>query len=267
MSGNITCYDSILNSELPAGAQAYAAYVDGGLGDQPNYAHIVAAFPRAQHLSIALNPADDADCLDIENGAAAPEDFPDWHARQVKRGVSRPCGYANASTMEMLLLPLLASAGIPRASVRLWSAHYGAWEHICGPSTCNLISVAMDGTQWTNEALGRDLDQSVLLASFFGTLPPAPDSVEFDMSKLAVLQKGASDKSGAGFWSVHRLQVLLAETGKLQGVAPAKGLRDDGEFGTSTAAAVKAVQAHYGITQDSVCGAQTWSVLLTGAPS
>ena len=62
--------------------------------------------------------------------------------------------------------------------------------------------------------------------------------------------------------------MLLAETGKLQGVAPAKGLRDDGEFGTSTAAAVKAVQAHYGITQDSrYAAAQTWSVLLTGAPS
>ena len=118
-----------------------------------------------------------------------------------------------------------------------------------------MISVAMDGTQWTNEALGRDLDQSVLLASFFGTLPPEPGYVEFDMSKLAVLQKGASDKSGAGFWSVHRLQVLLAETGKLSGVGPAKGLRDDGEFGAATAAAVKAVQAHYGITQDA-CAAR-----------
>jgi Putative peptidoglycan binding domain len=267
MTGQLTMYDAISNSQFPAGAQAYAAYVDGGLADQPNYPHIVAAFPRAQHLSIALNPADDADCLDIENGAAAPYDFPDWHARQVARGVARPCGYASASTMELLLLPLLASAGIPRASVRLWSAHYGAWEHICGPSTCNLTSVAMDGTQWTNEALGRDLDQSVLLASFFGTLPPAPGYTEFDMSKLAVLQQGASDKSGAGFWSVHRLQVLLAETGKLQGVGPAKGLHDDGEFGPATAAAVKAVQAHYGITQDAVCGSQTWSVLLTGAPS
>ena len=84
MSGNITCYDTILNSQFPGGAQAYAAYVDGGVGDQPNYDWIVAAFPGAQHLSIALNPAHDADALDIENGAAAPEDFPGWHARQVK---------------------------------------------------------------------------------------------------------------------------------------------------------------------------------------
>ena len=51
---NITMYDTIYNNQFPAGAEAYAAYVDGGLGNQPNYAYIVNTFPKAEHLSIAL---------------------------------------------------------------------------------------------------------------------------------------------------------------------------------------------------------------------
>ena len=54
-------YDSAYNDQFPAGAAAYAAYVDGGVGDQPNYAYIVSAFPKAQHLSIALFASDNAD--------------------------------------------------------------------------------------------------------------------------------------------------------------------------------------------------------------
>lgn len=172
---SLTMYDTIYNNQFPSGAQAYAAYVDGGLGDQPNYAWIVKAFPKADHLSIALDPAHDADALDIENGAATPQDAAGWHERQKARGVARPCFYASASTMEADILPVITAAKFPRAGVRLWSAHYGAGEHICGPSTCKLVSVAMDGTQWTSSALGRDLDQSLLLPDFF-TVPhlPAP---------------------------------------------------------------------------------------------
>jgi hypothetical protein len=61
-------FDSAVNSQFPGGAAAYAAYVDGGVGNQPNYAYIVSAFPKAQHLSIALFPGDNADALDVEPG-------------------------------------------------------------------------------------------------------------------------------------------------------------------------------------------------------
>ena len=64
-------YDTIYNDQFPAGAAAYAAYVDGGIGDQPNYAYIVSKFPKAQHLSISLF-GNNADALDVESGAAAP---------------------------------------------------------------------------------------------------------------------------------------------------------------------------------------------------
>jgi hypothetical protein len=160
-------YDTAQNSQFPAGAQAYAAYVDGSVDDQPNYAYIVTTFPNAQHLSIALFASDNADALDVEPGAASPGDVPGWYARQRQRGIGRPCVYASVSTITDSILPVLAGANIARSSVRLWSAHYGQGEHICGPASCGEAPVEVDGTQWTNTALGLNLDQSLLQANFF----------------------------------------------------------------------------------------------------
>jgi hypothetical protein len=167
----ITMYDTALNNQFPAGAAAYAAYVDGSVGTQPNYAYIVSAFPKAQHLSIALFARDNADALDVESGAAAPSDVPGWYARQVARGVQRPVIYASVSAMSASILPALSKAGIARAQTRLWTAHYGLGEHICGPGTCRALSVNADGTQWTSNAKGLVLDQSLLVDNFFA--PPA----------------------------------------------------------------------------------------------
>jgi len=164
-------YDTAANNQFPSGGQAYAAYVDGSVGDQPNYAYIVRTFPKAQHLSIALFASDNADTLDVEPGASAPGDVPDWYARQKKRGIQRPCVYASASTMAGNILPVLSQAKISRSQVRLWSAHYGVGEHICGPHSCGAMPIEADGTQWTSNALGRDLDQSLLLDNFFTTAP------------------------------------------------------------------------------------------------
>ena len=88
------------------------------------------------------------------------------------RGIQRPCIYANASTMQGSVLPVLSQAKIARSSVRLWSAHYGLGEHICGPSSCGALSIEADGTQWTSSALGRVLDQSELQSNFFTVSPP-----------------------------------------------------------------------------------------------
>jgi hypothetical protein len=160
-------YDSAYNDQFPAGAAAYAAYVDGGIGNQPNYAYIVSAFPKAQHLSVALFARDNADALDVEPGAASPSDIPGWFARQVARGIQRPVIYASASTMNDTILPVLSQAGIARADARLWTAHYGLGEHVCGPSSCRALSIEADGTQWTSSAQGLVLDQSLLAADFF----------------------------------------------------------------------------------------------------
>ena len=124
------------------------------VGDQPNYAYIVTAFPKAQHLSIALFAANNADALDVEAGAAVPSEIPGWYARQVQRGITRPVIYASASTMNDAILPVLSQAGISRARTRLWTAHYGLGEHICGPASCGALSIGADGTQWTSKRAG-----------------------------------------------------------------------------------------------------------------
>ena len=162
-------FDTALNNQFPSGAAAYAAYVDGGIGDQPNYAYIVRAFPTAHHLSIALFAAHNADALDVEPGAAVPSEIPGWYARQVQRGITRPVIYASASTMNDAILPTLRQAGISRARARLWTAHYGLGEHVCGPGSCGAVSINVDGTQWTSNARGLVLDQSLLAGDFFTT--------------------------------------------------------------------------------------------------
>jgi hypothetical protein len=175
---SITMADSALNVAFPGSLAAYAAYVDGGIGDQPNYDYVVAAFPHAHHLSIALFASHDADALDVELGAARPGDVAMWYARQKARGIARPCLYASASTMEFLIVPAIRAAHIARAEVRLWSAHYGEGEHICGPGTCEAVSIDADGTQWTNQAPGANggvIDLSILRDDFFGAVSNVTD--------------------------------------------------------------------------------------------
>jgi hypothetical protein len=174
-------YDTIYNNQFPAGAEAYAAYVDGGLGNQPNYAFIVNTFPKAEHLSIALFSSNNADALDVEAGAATPGEIPAWCTRQRQRGIQRPCVYANASTMQGSVLPVLSEAKIARSSVRLWTAHYGLGEHICGPNSCGALSIEADGTQWTSSALGLVLDQSELQSNFFTVSPTSGPIAEAEL--------------------------------------------------------------------------------------
>jgi hypothetical protein len=180
-------YDTITNDQFPPGADAYAAYVDGNLGNQPNYAFIVAAFPKAQHLSVSLF-GNNADALDVEPGASVPSDIPAWYNAQRKRGIQRPCVYASASAMNNEILPVLSGAGIARATVRLWTAHYDVGQHICGPGSCGALSINADGTQWTPNAVvngvALDLDQSLLLENFFTTDSSAPTEAELQSGQL-----------------------------------------------------------------------------------
>ncbi len=178
-------FDSVLNNQFPSGAQAYAAYVDGSVGDQPNFAYIVSTFPKAYRLSIALYSSNNADTLDVEAGASVASDIPGWYTRQKQRGIQRPCVYASASAMTNSVLPVLGPANINRADIRLWTAHYGVGEHICGPGSCGLVPIEVDGTQWTSSALGRALDQSLLLDNFFTTDPNGTTEAELQSGELS----------------------------------------------------------------------------------
>jgi len=163
-------FDAVDVGQIPNGPVAVAGYVDGAW---PTAAELSGRFPNAHLLSIAVSAAHDADCLDVESGDATPADVPAWYERQRARGVERPAIYAGASTMQAAVLPLVRSGAIARPLVRLWSAHW-AGEHICAPSTCGAVSVGMDATQWTSRSFGRDLDESLAVADFFGAAAPPP---------------------------------------------------------------------------------------------
>lgn len=158
--------DSVTVANLPPGADAYAGYVDGRFA---NSAAVGARFPGKPVLTVAVFAASDAECADCETGDMMPSQLPVWVRRQMARGVQRPVVYASASVMGAVLAAL-TGAGIHRTQVRLWSAHYGAGKHICGPLTCRLVSAGCDGTQWTDNAPGAGhslVDESVLFDDFF----------------------------------------------------------------------------------------------------
>jgi hypothetical protein len=173
----IKMFDSTSISQVPADAPAVAGYVGGYW---PTYLQLVQRFPRAYHLSIAINAAEDAECLDIERGDAVPDEAPAWVRRQVQRGVRRPVLYSSVSSMQ-IVLSCLESAGITRDSVRLWSAHYTGVPHLCSGGGCGYgLGAGVNATQWTDRSLNLNLDESLCDDSFFGPPPPPPDPYHYD---------------------------------------------------------------------------------------
>jgi hypothetical protein len=162
--GPTVMYDSVTISEIPGNAKAVAGYTGGAW---PTFAKLKTYFPQARRLSIAISASEDAECLDCEPGDASPAEAPAWVKRQKARGIKHPVVYGSASTMPQILAEL-AAAGIDRHGVRVWTAHYGAGKHRCGPHTCGYLkSTTADATQWTSESHGRNLDESTLTSDFF----------------------------------------------------------------------------------------------------
>lgn len=171
-------YDTVTVDTVPSNPQAVAGYVGGFW---PTYSTLVAKFPNAHHLSIAVNAGEDAECLDIENGDAVPSDAPAWVRRQQKRGVYRPVLYCDLST-EPAVTATLTAAGIQRSEYRLWIAHYTYVDH---------IEAGADATQWTDRALGRNLDQSTCVNSFFDTKPAPPPAPVYNPPNYSLFSTGS----------------------------------------------------------------------------
>lgn len=164
----LTMFDSIDLTQIPSNAEAVAGYVNG---KWPTYHELGSKFPKAHKLSIAVTADHDAECLDIENGDATNADAPAWVKRQK---VTKPVVYTSVSNAEALLKEL-AAAGIQRDHIRLWTAHYTMKAHICD-SKCGFgFMGAADATQYSDKALGRNLDASLVSDGFFPAPPkPAP---------------------------------------------------------------------------------------------
>jgi hypothetical protein len=160
--GTVAMFDSVTVSEIPTDAKAAAGYVNGIYTTWPQ----IKAGPWPHKLSIAVTASADAECLDCEPGDATPDQAPAWVKRQHGKGIKRPVVYTSLSGAQALL-GVLAKAGIERKHVRLWTAHYTGKAHICDSSCGFGFTGKADATQWTDKALGRNLDESLCSPDFF----------------------------------------------------------------------------------------------------
>ena len=234
-------FDDVDVHLLPAHAYAYAGYLDGYYA---NFAQVKLAYPQAHLVGIVTRACDDGDALDVEPGDAAISQAPGWVARQHARGVARPIVYVSAANAQ-LMIDTLTAAGIARPAHRLWLAHYGVGQHICGPGRCGFPQA--DGTQFTSKALGRSLDESLVADDFFGAQPLTFPITQGDIGTEVVT-----------------LQKMLNAWASVIGLAPV--LVPDGDFGPKTLAAVKRAQAFFTFAQTGECDHPMWTAL-NGTPA
>lgn len=161
----VAMFDSTDVSQLPASAPAVAGYVNGAW---PTFEQLVHDFPHAFKVSIDVNGTGIATILDVEPGDATNAGAAGWFKRRRSQGAPLLGFYTSVSNAPALIATL-AAAGIKRSEYLLWTAHYTFTPHICGPHTCAWPGLAegADATQWTDKALGRNLDQSMCHPHFF----------------------------------------------------------------------------------------------------
>lgn len=159
----LTMADSITVANLPTGMDAYAQYVDGGW---PYYNQMVARFPDALHLSITTRGVADiqADAIDVEPLDAWPPG-PEIPTFILGRAGLRVVYISRDNVALLMTVPGLP----PRSRWKLFTAHQGAGEHVCGPFTCGLEWQA-DGTQWDDTG---PYDLSILSDTFFTVVEEA----------------------------------------------------------------------------------------------
>lgn len=174
---NVYMFDDANWELIPGDSRVIAVYTDGRY---ENAEKLRAKFPHAEIVTVAVSAKDDADALDDEPGDATNADLVAWAKRQFARGVVKPIIYTSVSNIDAAMAALHA-AGITRDKVRLWSAHYGQGDHICGIATCGLCRNTVDWTQFTDKARGISLDMTDM-----GAAKPEPANPVVTIPKSAV---------------------------------------------------------------------------------
>jgi hypothetical protein len=199
---------------LPSGYTAYAGYVDGIYA---NVSAIRSRFPGAHVLAIDVNASNiGANCLDVEPGDATNAAALVWTKAKLSSRTGTPVLYTSAGNAQSLI-NVLAAGGVSRSQYLLWSAHYNGVEHICGQDGYPQA----DGTQFTDTAMGRSLDESEVNSSFFGS----PVTTTFPI------------KLGQSGTDVATVQGWINKWAKEIGLGTL--LKTDGSFGLLTEVAVK----------------------------
>jgi len=152
-------YDSVTVDQIPEQPHAVAGYVNGSYA---NVDKLKERFPDARLLTISVGASDEiADCYDIENGDYKPSDAAELYQNAVRAGVWRPCFYADLSNMPAVKKSLNTVVK-NRSDIRLWVALYDNSPY---------LPEGYDAKQFTDKALGRNLDESICDSTFFKAVP------------------------------------------------------------------------------------------------
>ncbi len=155
-----TMYDSTNLDEIPSEPHAIAAYING---DFANYDEAVERFPHARILRLSVTGDVIADGYDMEKG--------DYHNKEAGKlfeiarngGIWRPCFYAQLDTNMPEVKRSLNEVIKTRDDIRLWVAFYDG---------SSALPTGYDAHQFTNHALGRNLDESICADTFFKAVKP-----------------------------------------------------------------------------------------------
>ena len=156
---SVEMFDTVTLATVPSNPRVLAGYTSGYW---PTYAPLRQRYPHARVKSIAISRSHVAECLDIEPGDAVPSQAPGWYWAMKRAGIHKPCLYTSLSEWQEVFRYM---GGIPRSSYWAWDAHYDYFRH---------IDAGFDGTQWTDRAYGRNLDESTITLAFAGLTKPKP---------------------------------------------------------------------------------------------
>jgi hypothetical protein len=142
--------------------------------------------PHAIVLTVATRDGERADMYDYENGAMTADGLATAVEADLKAGVYKPILYASKDNYSEVWHALKAH-DISGTEVRAIDANWTNHAH---------VDDGFDGTQWTQAALGRNLNEYLLASDFF---PPAkPKPAVYD---VALVSMSRAD----GSWSVRAL--------------------------------------------------------------
>jgi peptidoglycan hydrolase-like protein with peptidoglycan-binding domain len=233
--------------------EAVAAYANGRYA---NYAAAAQAFPAAHLLEIDVAGQRVGNAGDFEQGDMPYSEVGPWASARLSQHVFRPVIYFQVSSWTPVMQSL-ASAGISRSQVRLWTAHYNGQPHLCSAACGFGVTQTVDATQWASpQAPGTvpstygslNIDVSLTAADFWGPAAPAPAPPPFPGRNLQ--QPPIMTGSDVTTWQT-------------QMVRRGWPLTVDGQFGPASQAACEKLQAQAKLTVDGVVGPQTWSATWT----
>lgn len=188
-----TMFDAVSYEHIPNDASIVAGYVNG---IWPTYPDIVARFPHAHHVSIAVTAEVVADVLDVEKGDATPADVPLW-VKEMRNLRRKPIVYMNHSTLPAVQAECeKATLAEPFFFVADWTNK----PHLVPGSI---------GTQWADgtvqyPGLARYTDTSLISPNWPGLSVPAPTVQKLAAAKLVPLKDPIQAKVALdNDWPIH----------------------------------------------------------------